>query len=257
MRFVVALLSVAAMVAFVSSCDVGVVFNCFSDADCPAEHTCRDGRCVEAAGGGDAGIFGGDGAAGVADVGEAAPDSGTSSDRGEPGDGGFQDDGRHAEDGGRDDAGSGGCGGEVDCPAVCLLDQECSGEADFDLEGCVEECIHMVPKLLGSYIEFVLGCYDMTDCEDRSMCSERASQGCPHTAETEAYVDTVCVKLAECDPGMTVEWCRADMEDSGNAATMNCLCPATVKELSGCIAAVDCANVDAEIDACYQEVAGN
>ncbi|MBI5527153.1 MAG: hypothetical protein HY897_12530 [Deltaproteobacteria bacterium] len=155
--------------------------------------------------------------------------------------------------GGEDGGGGGGgeCGGEVDCNATCLKDQECDPEG-FDMDKCVAECGDMVPKLVGSYVEGILACYEEPTCEETDACAEALT--CPATAESDAYVDTICAKSVECNPEYTVEQCKADMAENSEQDMMSCICPDTLTELNDCIAAVDCADMDTGIDDCHAQV---
>lgn len=142
----------------------------------------------------------------------------------------------------------------MDCSATCAKDQECETEGEFDLQACIDECEQMVPKMLTSLVDDMKACYENEEtCDDLDACSEAAFAACPGSPESDAYVDTICDKMVECNPEYTVEQCEADMEGSEDSMMMKCICPATVGDLNACLAAAACETLDEDMQACFAE----
>ncbi|APR81457.1 Hypothetical protein A7982_06806 [Minicystis rosea] len=148
-----------------------------------------------------------------------------------------------------------GCGGSsLDCNALCQKTVECNSSQKVD--ECMTTCASYGEILDDSYTDALQSCSSQS-CDQYATCSANAAKQC--TGDPSAFFGEYCKKLSACDPQITEELCQSQISGAAGSESLQflkCLSDSTFADLGSCIQGASCSTINADLQACVEDVTG-
>lgn len=150
-------------------------------------------------------------------------------------------------------------GGAIDCASACQKSRECATSPEtFDEASCRSSCEGTKSLVQDGFQGDLMTCLDK-DCGDREACTQEAAKECEPPSNFMDFIDALCAKTVECQPGMNVVQCVAGARvglAQGGGQVLNCLNEPAVTALDDCLASTECLTFQHDIETCLAAALG-
>lgn len=150
-------------------------------------------------------------------------------------------------------------GGAIDCTAACEKSRECAKSPEtFNDTSCRSGCEGAKSLVQDGFQSSLMTCLGK-DCSDQQGCVQEAAKECEPPPNFSDFVDALCAKTVECQPGLNMLQCvagaKAGLAQSGGEI-LNCLNDVAISALDTCLGTAVCPTFQHDIETCLGAALG-